>query len=189
MTTNQILYRYYDKDDNLLYIGISSNFQARAASHSKFATWSKKASTVKLEHYPDRHSVLAAEKYAIMTEKPLHNVIHNKNKSGPEGHWQEVLSGELEDDWHLELYLSLKKYELVIKPQFEVADDVFAAFALRGTFFERSIYSADAVKGIWRNDFIAQCEGCDELNRADFFNELNIRYWGRLKGELKKGAK
>lgn len=71
------LYRFYDKNDQLLYVGISSNPARRAHEHSKDKPWWADVARSIMEHHPTRESAAAAEVAAIVTESPLHNVVHN----------------------------------------------------------------------------------------------------------------
>lgn len=74
MTT---LYRYYDSTGSLLYIGISCKPGKRMHQHYKSQPWSGLIAKTEFEHFEDRVAALNAEKSAIITEKPLHNVVHN----------------------------------------------------------------------------------------------------------------
>jgi predicted GIY-YIG superfamily endonuclease len=77
MTDNeQYLYRHFDKDDTLLYIGVSLNPFKRLNDHKKQSSWFAKISNVTVDKYPNREEVLKAERHAIITEKPLYNIRH-----------------------------------------------------------------------------------------------------------------
>lgn len=71
------LYRHWDKDDNLLYIGISLSKLQRLGQHSRNATWFDKITKVTMESFPTRKIALQKEKEAITSEYPIHNIIHN----------------------------------------------------------------------------------------------------------------
>ena len=75
----QHLYRWFNSDDLLLYVGISVNAYTRAKHHQKNAEWWPEASKMTLEVYPDRHSVEEAEKKAIRDEKPKYNITYNRD--------------------------------------------------------------------------------------------------------------
>ena len=68
------LYRHFNEDGLLLYVGISLNHIARLGQHSKKAHWFDTISRVEIEHFPDRLSAEKAEYQAIRDEKPLHNI-------------------------------------------------------------------------------------------------------------------
>lgn len=78
----QTLYRFFDADDRLLYVGISSSAGHRFAQHGRGQDrkpWWPDVATIKIEHYADRRSVEEAEARAIANEQPAYNVIGNMN--------------------------------------------------------------------------------------------------------------
>lgn len=79
----QTLYRFYDLDDQLLYIGISDDLGRRLDQHARGKTWWRDVAVVRVEHHPDRAAVRAAERLAIQTEHPLHNVQHAVPRPAP----------------------------------------------------------------------------------------------------------
>lgn len=72
------LYRHFDKEGRLLYVGISLSVMQRLASHRQYAAWFKHLASTTYEDYPTRKEALAAEKLAIKAEKPLYNIAHNE---------------------------------------------------------------------------------------------------------------
>lgn len=68
------VYRFYDADGTLLYVGMSAALPSRLAEHSSVQPWWAHVATIKLEHYSDRDSAREAERQAIETEMPVHNV-------------------------------------------------------------------------------------------------------------------
>ena len=78
------LYRYYDADGRLLYIGISLNAVARATQHRADKHWWNDVARMTVEKIPgDRRHALEVERQAIRDEGPLHNVVHNgRSESG-----------------------------------------------------------------------------------------------------------
>ena len=75
------LYRHYNDSDTLLYIGISLNPFNRLSQHERDKDWFKDISTIKTEWFSDRGIAELEEVRAIKSEKPLHNIIHNKAKT------------------------------------------------------------------------------------------------------------
>lgn len=71
------LYRHFDADDALLYLGISISHFNRLAQHKDCSSWFSKIVKVTLEFYDTRDAVLSAEKNAIINEKPKYNIHHN----------------------------------------------------------------------------------------------------------------
>lgn len=71
------LYRMYDNSGALLYIGISKSAFSRFERHSAEKPWINNVTSWNREPYPTREAALEAERAAIKTEHPLHNIIHN----------------------------------------------------------------------------------------------------------------
>lgn len=72
------LYKHWDKNDNLLYVGISLSAVARLKQHSRKADWYDKIAKITIEKFCSREEAIDAEKLAIIMEKPLFNKQHNK---------------------------------------------------------------------------------------------------------------
>lgn len=68
------LYRHFNKDGVLLYVGISLNAITRLMAHRDNCHWWNEIASITIESFPDRNSVRDAERMAIYNEKPLHNI-------------------------------------------------------------------------------------------------------------------
>lgn len=79
--SSQALYRFWDAEGALLYIGITHRLNDRLSHHKKFKPWWWEVAAVTIERYPDRESVAAAEVLAIKTESPKYNVMLNGDTS------------------------------------------------------------------------------------------------------------
>lgn len=66
------LYRHFDADGCLLYVGISLNAVQRLSQHSD-SPWAQDIRNVTVEMHPTRQGALTAEAEAIRVERPLHN--------------------------------------------------------------------------------------------------------------------
>lgn len=72
------LYRFYDDNDRLLYIGISLHAAQRASEHRKLKPWWPDVHRMHVEHLDcDRREAERIEREAIIAEAPIHNVTHN----------------------------------------------------------------------------------------------------------------
>jgi hypothetical protein len=70
------LYRHYDADGRLLYVGISVSHLLRMVGHRKASDWYWDIKRVEVEHFPCHASAAMAEITAIRTEQPLWNKAH-----------------------------------------------------------------------------------------------------------------
>lgn len=71
-----ILYRHFDKQGRLLYVGISLGVLHRTSRHKAGSSWFDQIATITLEHFPNKANASAAEKRAIRDECPAHNRLH-----------------------------------------------------------------------------------------------------------------
>lgn len=70
------MYRFFDLDDDLLYIGIAGN------DHAKEKAWWPQVTRSTMEHFPSREAALAAERAAITEERP-HGLIRLADARAP----------------------------------------------------------------------------------------------------------
>jgi predicted GIY-YIG superfamily endonuclease len=70
---NQALYRWFDSEGTLLYVGVSGSIHKRVKQHEKTAEWINQAAFMTVQWFATRNDVESAERYAIENEGPLHN--------------------------------------------------------------------------------------------------------------------
>ena len=80
MNKTQYLYRHFDCDGQLLYVGISKDPAKRTGEHSSTAHWFDKISQITVEKFETRKQVIEAEKKAIQNENPLFNIVRPKEQ-------------------------------------------------------------------------------------------------------------
>ncbi len=68
------LYRFFDQDGLLLYVGITCNPGVRFNAHRLTKTWWGDVASITLEKFSTRAELVAAESAAIIAERPLHNI-------------------------------------------------------------------------------------------------------------------
>lgn len=78
--TGQLLYRFFDANGVLLYVGVTANLPLRLRAHRR-RDWWLDVRSMTTEGHPDRAAVLAAERIAIETERPRHNVCLNRGRA------------------------------------------------------------------------------------------------------------
>ena len=72
----EVLYRFWDADDLLLYVGISKDFDKRFTQHQKGSSWYEFHAQYKIEEIPMESTAFDFEKFVIQSEKPLFNIQH-----------------------------------------------------------------------------------------------------------------
>lgn len=77
------LYRHFQKDGSLLYVGISLSAVARLAQHKNYSEWFNSISRVEIETFTDRNAALDAERRAIKEENPLYNKTYKRPAPDP----------------------------------------------------------------------------------------------------------
>lgn len=70
------LYRHFDADGTLLYVGISLGVMHRLAQHMSGSPWTAEIARVEVMRFETRAEALRVEREAIQIEKPRHNIVH-----------------------------------------------------------------------------------------------------------------
>lgn len=73
------LYRHFDCNGRLLYIGMTNNPDVRIRSHKRQSRWYGAIAAVTVEWITGFSKVCEAEVNAIKNEAPMYNVRHNDN--------------------------------------------------------------------------------------------------------------
>lgn len=73
------LYRMYDVEHTLLYVGVTLSLVDRVGSHQTGSAFWPDVRTITVEHYADRPTALKAEVSAIQLEHPTYNVSGKKH--------------------------------------------------------------------------------------------------------------
>ena len=74
MSDRTSLYRHFDADGILLYVGISNNHIRRTFEHDAASPWFWAVSRIDVTHFETRREALEAEARAIAAERPLNNI-------------------------------------------------------------------------------------------------------------------
>ncbi|MGH3489475.1 MAG: GIY-YIG nuclease family protein [Actinopolymorphaceae bacterium] len=76
------LYRFYDREGDLLYVGITKKLPRRLREHEIDKAWWTEVQQVTINHFETRDRALEAEAGAIYHEQPRWNV-HGRRKPEP----------------------------------------------------------------------------------------------------------
>jgi hypothetical protein len=71
------LYRHFDREGNLLYIGESLSAINRTCQHRRDSAWFTDIHMITIEQFETKDAAKEAEIGAIKKERPLHNVVFN----------------------------------------------------------------------------------------------------------------
>ena len=112
--SKQVLYRFYDLDGKLLYVGISNKWYQRFHDHEKKSGWFSKAAYTIFQWYEDRESVEAAELVAIRTENPEFNKANNPSYETTMDHFAKLkvwtFTDAEPDELHSNLILEMREH-------------------------------------------------------------------------------
>jgi predicted GIY-YIG superfamily endonuclease len=81
--TNEV-YRHYDRDGHLLYVGISLSAIERLREHRRGSRWFREIARIEIERHATRALAIAAEANAIRNERPLYNIQRLAVREGTE---------------------------------------------------------------------------------------------------------
>ncbi|WP_435110204.1 GIY-YIG nuclease family protein [Nocardiopsis synnemataformans] len=91
------LYRFFDKDGQLLYVGITERLGQRWLNHAQKKPWWDDVHIQTAEWFPERALAAEAEKLAIRSEHPKYNSSHSRRWERPKPP-EVTLSAEAESD-------------------------------------------------------------------------------------------
>lgn len=102
------LYRHFDKDNRLLYVGESISTMGRLAQHRSGSGWYDEITNVTIEKFPTKSAAKEAESIAIRSENPLYNKAGRQPGTSEKATWkvptkEKIIesSGIREYDWSL----------------------------------------------------------------------------------------
>jgi len=69
------VYRMYDENDVLLYVGMTVNVEKRIYQHFGTKDWWSDVAIIEVQHHYSRQSAAEAERIAIARERPMYNLM------------------------------------------------------------------------------------------------------------------
>lgn len=162
-TQKTTLYRYFDSEGRLLYVGITGDNTKRQSQHRRNSFWFGEIVSATFEHFDDRDAADEAESNAITKEKPMYNIAKRGMilAHSPYTHML-YLSGK-PDDGHDTLH---KEFAIKYGDLFRTANglmpeaDMVVAFAMQ---FAR----VDAEQ----SPNLAKCELCIRAYESEWFEQ------------------
>lgn len=126
MTEPTSLYRHFEANGALLYVGISCQVLVRTSEHANGAVWFQQIKTIIIEHFSTRKLALVAEKAAILKEKPLYNRTYPKGREGR----RFIAAYALSEMAHQFKLLALQQKRTVQSLLVEAINDLFAKYRM-----------------------------------------------------------
>lgn len=84
--TRTALYRHFDADGSLLWVGVTANPFLRLAGHMSTSDWRDSVARVEIERFDSRGAAEAAETQAILSERPRFN--RQASRCAPRGRYR-----------------------------------------------------------------------------------------------------
>ena len=84
------LYRFFDAEGVLLYVGIAKDVRRRWRMHESQKTWWHLVSDNRVEWFPSRQEARAAELVAMEDESPLYNGVWHPDGSYTQGKYDDT---------------------------------------------------------------------------------------------------
>ena len=94
------LYRLFDFDGNLLYVGTSYDSKRRLRQHRTRKHWFEQVARVETESFPTKEAASAAEVAAIRAEGPKYNHAYNTGFDRPtyQREWMRAHRAKIQDE-------------------------------------------------------------------------------------------
>lgn len=125
------LYRHFDADGALLYVGISFRPLIRTKQHSAVSGWTDQIANITIEYFPNRREAMVAEVMAVQTEGPRYNIHLRKPKKEPR---LAKVTEDRAEEARTTLTRRVQHYAMLYKPT-----DAAAALGLSTAILNREI--------------------------------------------------
>jgi predicted GIY-YIG superfamily endonuclease len=172
----QTLYRFFDSEGRLLYVGISKFFEARMKQHYRNSSWFFDSVSVTLEHYQTREEVELAESIAIKTENPIHNKAGKPGYESPLDHFAKIKNwtySNIEvDSQHNSLVNLMKELLATSGADYKRQQSRWIALC----FIEGYEILNDTEK--------SGCENCDLMHSSDSINDWSTAAYKELRSKV-----
>lgn len=155
-----IVYRYFDADDNLLYVGQTHSFFARLHAHERNSSWFGLVASVTLERFETEAEMKAAEIVAIRNEESLYNKADNPNYESLQDHFQKIKSALFDKYEYANRDLEKTGHALLLEKMFYLRKEVRE---VRKSASWAALYFRVAYSRLDKSEF--ECNNCEALWR------------------------
>ena len=84
------LYRQYDADGVLLYVGVTDHLERRNAGHRSCSPWWPLVARIETELLPNYHEACRQERTLIQASAPLYNVVFAADREAAKARRREL---------------------------------------------------------------------------------------------------
>jgi len=179
------LYRYFDSEGQLLYVGITGDNTKRQSQHRRNSFWFGLIGSATFEHYDSRDEAFRAEAIAIRTEKPIHNIAMNNTQAE-----QSIYL----DDFRLKLHLMQMFQDKDIDGKQFKPDAAHVEYSrelkswganLSDEAIVENLHEiiVDNMLGIRNFPCLNHCDECKKINSTNWFRDTR---WGVFFEKLNK---
>jgi|TARA_R100000084_G_scaffold88954_1_gene42999 hypothetical protein len=172
-----VLYRAYDDNEKLLYVGQSTSVMSRLKHHIKSSEWSGMVSNITLQRFKNERQLFRAELKAIQEEKPVYNRSHNRT------YRQKIVElrlkiKQMQDeirtlkvrDGFLEMQLTIANNALNFIGKLPLSDELRQGYELWKREGDFSVFYKDDKKEMRK--FIAECVSLN--NKEETINNARL---------------
>lgn len=170
-TPKTTLYRYFDSEGRLLYVGITGDNTKRQSQHRRNSFWFGEIASATFDHFDDREQADKAESDAIIKEKPMYNIAKRGMTLMHSPYTHMIFLAGKPDGGHDTLHkeFSDKYGELFMSANGNVPEaDMVIAFAMQ---FAR--VDAEGAPNL------SKCELCIKAYESDWFKQAFKKFKGK----------
>ena len=107
-----VVYKHYDKDGRLLYVGATGEVLKRTSLHQSSSAWFESVANIVIEKFEYKSQALDYERKVIFNEKPLYNV---KIPANPNPLTRTYRADKTKKDYGITMNKLLSKYKTIPK--------------------------------------------------------------------------
>jgi len=162
-TTPTAVYKHYDIDDNLIYVGIASDVTVRQTAHFKTSEWQQEIQNVSVEWHHSRLRAEIREILLIKAFRPKYNKVHNNDT------WAELAIVNRFDTFAEKLRQSLNELCFLIDDLWDERDALAEEISVNEMFLKRKRKGTASYKKLQ--------DDTEELEERIFEIEWEIEMW------------
>lgn len=126
------VYRIFNADGDLIYVGITRNWDNRRSHHAANQPWWDEVDDIAFAYYPNRFEAAVAEREAIKAELPRYNRVHGVTGFRPPN-YERPISLDPSDEQAAAIIAYIKALNVSRKEAKDIIYELFVELRLRDT--------------------------------------------------------